>query len=160
MEFDDVFDMVLALIDDYHLGFDGNGMPCVTQPNNPHYEDNLTYLRMKMQVLINMVIVKAQIPDLTFDKDFECFNRDLSVLEASILTYGLLVTWLSPFINNREVLQTQLTSKEVTTFSNANRIQQGIQLYKLAKTEFYQLCIDYSTIQIAAQIKAQLEENK
>ena len=67
MEFDDVFDMVLALIDDYHLGFDGNGMPCVTQPNNPHYEDNLTYLRMKMQVLINMVIVKAQIPDLTFE---------------------------------------------------------------------------------------------
>ena len=67
--------------------------------------------------------------------------------------------WLSPFINNREVLQTQLTSKEVTTFSNANRIQQGIQLYKLAKTEFYQLVIDYNTLQIKAQIREQLEGN-
>ena len=67
--------------------------------------------------------------------------------------------WLSPFINNREVLQTQLTSKEVTTFSNANRIQQGIQLYKLAKTEFYQLLINYDSLKIKAQIKEQLGEN-
>ena len=67
--------------------------------------------------------------------------------------------WLSPFINNREVLQTQLTSKEVTTFSNANRIQQGIQLYKMAKTEFYQIVISYDSLQIKAQIKEQLEGN-
>ena len=64
--------------------------------------------------------------------------------------------WLSPFINNSEVLSTQLASKEVTQFSNANRIQQGIALYKLAKSEFYQLVIDYDSLQQKADILEEL----
>ena len=142
MEFEDVVDMMLTLLDDYQIA-----------------EITDEELQLEVGIKVNIVIAKAQLENLEFDKDFSEFNRELTVMEATILSYGLLMLWLSPFINNREVLQTQLTSKEVTTFSNANRIQQGIQLYKLAKTEFYQLVIDYNTLQIKAQIKEQLEEN-
>ncbi len=142
MEFEDVIDMMLTLLDDYQIA-----------------EITDEELQMEVGIKVNMVIAKAQIPDLSYDMDFGTFSRSVSVLEATILSYGLLMMWLSPFINNREVLQTQLTSKEVTSFSNANRIQQGIQLYKLAKTEFYQLVIDYNTLQVKTQIKEQLEGN-
>ena len=136
MGFEDVIDMMLTLLDDYQIA-----------------EITDEELQLEVGIKVNMVIARAQITD------FGELSRDLSVLEATILSYGLLMMWLSPFINNREVLQTQLTSKEVVTFSNANRIQQGIQLYKLAKTEFYQLVIDYNTLQVKAQIKEQLEGN-
>ena len=142
MKFEDVIDMMLTLLDDYQIA-------------------NITNEELKLEtsIKVNMVISRTSFEELTFDMETEEFSRDLTVLEATILSYGLLMMWLSPFINNREVLQTQLTSKEVTSFSNANRIQQGIQLYKLAKTEFYQLLINYDTLQIKAQIKEQLEEN-
>ena len=142
MKFEDVIDMMLTLLDDYQIA-------------------NITdeELKLETSIKVNMVISRTSFEELTFDMEMEEFSRDLTVLEATILSYGLLMMWLSPFINNREVLQTQLTSKEVTSFSNANRIQQGIQLYKLAKTEFYQLLINYDTLQIKAQIKEQLEEN-
>ena len=142
MKFEDVIDMMLTLLDDYQIA-------------------NITdeELKLETSIKVNMVISRTSFEELTFDMETEEFSRDLTVLEATILSYGLLMMWLSPFINNREVLQTQLTSKEVVTFSNANRIQQGIQLYKLAKTEFYQLLINYDTLQIKAQIKEQLEEN-
>ena len=142
MEFEDVIDMMLTLLDDYQIA-----------------EITDEELQLEVGIKVNMVIARAQIPDLSFDTDFGELSRELSVLEATILSYGLLMMWLSPFINNREVLQTQLTSKEVVTFSNANRIQQGIQLYKLAKTEFYQLVIDYNALQVKAQIREQLEGN-
>ena len=142
MGFEDVIDMMLTLLDDYQIA-----------------DISDEELQLEVGIKVNMIIARAQLPDLVFDTDFNEFNRDLSVLEASILSYGLLMMWLSPFINNREVLQTQLTSKEVTTFSNANRIQQGIQLYKMSKTEFYQLVISYDSLQIKAQIKEQLEGN-
>ena len=142
MKFEDVIDMMLTLLGDYQIA-------------------NITdeELKLETSIKVNMVISRTSFEELTFDMETEEFSRDLTVLEATILSYGLLMMWLSPFINNREVLQTQLTSKEVTSFSNANRIQQGIQLYKLAKTEFYQLLINYDTLQIKAQIKEQLEEN-
>ena len=142
MGFEDVIDMMLTLLDDYQIA-----------------EITDEELQLEVGIKVNMVIARAQIPDLSFDTDFGELSRELSVLEATILSYGLLMMWLSPFINNREVLQTQLTSKEVVTFSNANRIQQGIQLYKLAKTEFYQLVIDYNALQVKAQIREQLEGN-
>ena len=142
MKFEDVIDMMLVLINDYQVA-------------NISDEE----LLMEVSIKVNMLIPRTQFEDLTFDTELCVFNRDLTVLEATILSYGLLMMWLSPFINNREVLQTQLTSKEVTSFSNANRIQQGNQLQKLAKTEFYQLLIDYNTLQVKAQIKEQLEEN-
>lgn len=142
MGFAEVIDMMLTLLDDYQIAD-------ITDEE----------LELETSVKVNMVLPRTGFEDLTFNIDSWEFSRPLTGLEANIISYGLLMLWLSPFINNREVLQTQLTSKEVTTFSNANRIQQGIQLYKLAKTEFYQLLINYDSLKIKAQIKEQLEAN-
>ena len=139
MGFAEVIDMMLTLLDDYQI-------VDITDEE----------LELETSVKVNMVLPRTGFEDLTFNIDSWEFSRPLTGLEANIISYGLLMLWLSPFINNREVLQTQLTSKEVTTFSNANRIQQGIQLYKLAKTEFYQLLINYDSLKIKAQIKEQL----
>ena len=142
MGFAEVIDMMLTLLDDYQIAD-------ITDEE----------LELETSVKVNMVLPRTGFEDLTFNINSWEFSRPLTGLEANIISYGLLMLWLSPFINNREVLQTQLTSKEVTTFSNANRIQQGIQLYKLAKTEFYQLLINYDSLKIKAQIKEQLGEN-
>ena len=142
MGFAEVIDMMLTLLDDYQIAD-------ITDEE----------LELETSVKVNMVLPRTGFEDLTFNIDSWEFSRPLTGLEANIISYGLLMLWLSPFINNREVLQTQLTSKEVTTFSNANRIQQGIQLYKLAKTEFYQVLINYDSLKIKAQNKEQLEEN-
>ena len=141
MNFENVIDMMLSLMTDYNI-----------------VDVSDEQLMLEVGIKTNMVIARAQMSDLSFDVDFNEFNRDLSVMEATIIAYGLLMLWLSPYLNNSEVLSTQLSSKEVTQFSNANRIQQGIALYKLAKTEFYQLVIDYDSLQTKASILEELEE--
>ena len=141
MNFENVIDMMLSLMTDYNI-----------------VDVSDEQLMLEVGIKANMVIARAQMSDLLFDVDFNEFNRDLSVMEATIIAYGLLMLWLSPYLNNSEVLSTQLSSKEVTQFSNANRIQQGIALYKLAKTEFYQLVIDYDSLQTKASILEELEE--
>lgn len=139
MGFEDVINMMLSLITDY--GF--NGLSDVD-------------LVEDCKIRVNMVLVRAGIDHITFDIDSEEFDDELTVMEATIIAYGLIMMWLSPTINNSEVLSTQLSSKEVTQFSNANRIQQGIALYKLAKTEFYQLVIDYDAKQTRNSIMEEL----
>lgn len=141
MGFENVIDMMLTLMTDYNI---------VDMSD----ED----LILEVGVKVGMVIVRAQLSELTFDQSTNEFSRELTMMEATILAYGLLMMWLSPFLNNSEVLSTQLSSKEVTQFSNANRIQQGIALYKLAKAEFYQLVIDYDSLQTKASILEELEE--
>ena len=141
MNFENVIDMMLSLMTDYNI-----------------VDVSDEQLMLEVGIKTNMVIARAQMSDISFDVDFNEFNRDLSVMEATIIAYGLLMLWLSPYLNNSEVLSTQLSSKEVTQFSNANRIQQGIALYKLAKTEFYQLVIDYDSLQTKASILEELGE--
>ena len=141
MNFENVIDMMLSLMTDYNI-----------------IDVSDEQLILEVGIKTNIVIARAQMSDLSFDVDFNEFNRDLSVMEATIIAYGLLMLWLSPYLNNSEVLSTQLSSKEVTQFSNANRIQQGIALYKLAKTEFYQLVIDYDSLQTKASILEELGE--
>ena len=143
MGFGEVIDMILTLLDDYQIA---------------NIEDE--ELELEIAIKVNMILPRTDFEDLTFSVVDWSFSRPLTGLEVNIIAYGALMLWLSPFINNREVLQTQLTSKEVTAFSNSNRLQQGIQLLKLAKTEFYQLLGRYDTLIVKAQIKEQLERGK
>lgn len=141
MKFEDVIDMMLVLMEDYSIS-----------------EVSDEEMMLEAGIRMNMAISRAQFEDLTFDLETQTLSRDLTVMEATILSYGLLMLWLSPKANNSEVLATQLSSKEVTQFSNANRIQATISLYKLAKTEFYQMLIDYDSAKEKARIKELLEE--
>mgnify|MGYP005606498261 FL=1 len=57
--------------------------------------------------------------------------------------HGLIMQWLYPKVHNTEVLEAQLTNKEFTAFSNANRINAMIQLQRNAQEEFYYLVNNY-----------------
>lgn len=143
MKFEDVIDMMLILMDDYNIV-------------NTSEEDFI----LEVGIRTNVVIARTDFEDLTFDLETHSFNRDLNLTEATIIAYGLLMVWLSPKANNSEVLSTQLSSKEVTEFSNANRINSTISLYKLAKTEFYQLMSKYDSMKAKEEIKKFLEESE
>ena len=126
MKIKDVIEMMLSLLLDYDIA-------------NYTEED----LKLEVGVRINMVLIKARIFDLFYDSDLKELSRDITAFEATILAHGLLMQWLYPMVHNTEVLASQLTSKEFTAFSNANRINSMIQLQKNAQNEFYYLVNNY-----------------
>lgn len=126
MGFEDVLEMMLSMLNDYDI---------------TGYTDNDLYLEVGIRV--NIVLAKAMLDDIEFDAEFSEFSRDLTLYEANILAHGLLMQWLYPKVHNTEVLETQLTNKEFTAFSNANRINSMIQLQRNAQEEFYYLVSNY-----------------
>lgn len=126
MGFEDVLEMMLSMLNDYDI---------------TGYTDNDLYLEVGVRV--NIVLAKAMLDDIEFDAEFLEFSRDLTLYEANILAHGLLMQWLYPKVHNTEVLEAQLTNKEFTAFSNANRINSMIQLQRNAQEEFYYLVSNY-----------------
>lgn len=126
MGFEDVLEMMLSMLNDYDI---------------TGYTDNDLYLEVGVRV--NIVLAKAMLDDIEFDAEFSEFSRDLTLYEANILAHGLLMQWLYPKVHNTEVLEAQLTNKEFTAFSNANRINSMIQLQRNAQEEFYYLISNY-----------------
>jgi hypothetical protein len=126
MGFEDVLEMMLSMLNDYDI---------------TGYTDNDLYLEVGIRV--NIVLAKAMLDDIEFDAEFSEFSRDLTLYEANILAHGLLMQWLYPKVHNTEVLEAQLTNKEFTAFSNANRINSMIQLQRNAQEEFYYLVSNY-----------------
>jgi hypothetical protein len=126
MGFEDVLEMMLSMLNDYDI---------------TDYTDNDLYLEVGIRV--NIVLAKAMLDDIEFDAEFSEFSRDLTLYEANILAHGLLMQWLYPKVHNTEVLEAQLTNKEFTAFSNANRINSMIQLQRNAQEEFYYLVSNY-----------------
>ena len=70
MEFADIIDMMLALITDY-------GVADMSDEE----------LQADVAVRVNMVIVRAQIPNLAYEDG--ALTRSATVLEATIIAYGL-----------------------------------------------------------------------
>lgn len=126
MGFEDVLEMMLSMLNDYDI---------------TGYTDNDLYLEVGVRV--NIVLAKAMLDNIEFDAEFSEFSRDLTLYEANILAHGLLMQWLYPKVHNTEVLEAQLTNKEFTAFSNANRINSMIQLQRNAQEEFYYLVSNY-----------------
>ena len=126
MGFENVLEMMLSMLNDYDI---------------TGYTDKDLYLEVGVRV--NIVLAKAMLDDIEFDAEFSEFNRDLTLYEANILAHGLLMQWLYPKVHNTEVLEAQLTNKEFTAFSNANRINSMIQLQRNAQEEFYYLVSNY-----------------
>ena len=126
MGFEDVLEMMLSMLNDYDI---------------TGYTDNDLYLEVGIRV--NIVLAKAMLDDIEFDAEFSEFSRDLTLYEANILAHGLIMQWLYPKVHNTEVLEAQLTNKEFTAFSNANRINAMIQLQRNAQEEFYYLVSNY-----------------
>jgi hypothetical protein len=126
MGFENVLEMMLSMLNDYDI--------------TGYTEEDLC---LEVGIRVNIVLAKAMIEDLLFDSEFLEFSRDLTLYEANILAHGLIMQWLYPKVHNTEVLEAQLTNKEFTAFSNANRINAMIQLQRNAQEEFYYLVNNY-----------------
>lgn len=147
MGFEDVIDMVLSMITDYDM---------------VEWTDDDIYTEFASKV--NIVIAKAGFEEFSFDTDMNSFvdldglDYELSILEANIIAHGLVMQWIYPKVHNTEILEYQLTNKEFTAFSNANRINSMIQLQKNAQAEFYYLVNNYDFLKQKAEWKEERDK--
>ena len=91
-----------------------------------------------------MVLARTRvIKKVQFDKETQEFTRELNDTEALILAHGMMIYWLSPKIYNYEFLETQLASKDVTTFSNSGLLSEMRALKNDSEIEYNNLVTDY-----------------
>lgn len=90
-------------------------------------------LKMLLKTSISKFISRN---DLIADYDMGCFNRELEDLEVEILAYGMVVSWLTPKINNIELLKQSLSSKDFNFYSQANHLRELRELKSDAEKEF------------------------
>ncbi len=101
-------------------------------------------LELELSIKLKMVVSKARvIKDLVYDPTLGELSRDISDMEATILAHGLAVEWLSPKVYNWELLETQVSSKDFTIYSNSNRMSEMRNLRNDCKIEFHNLISDY-----------------
>lgn len=74
--------------------------------------------------------------DIICNYDMESFNRVLDDLEIEIISFGMVDEWLSPKINNIELLKQSLSSKDFTLYSQANHLKELLELKSKAESDF------------------------
>ena len=125
--FEDVIDLFLNLITDVKY---------LTYTEEELYQE----LGMKVKI----VVAKARvIKNLRYDVNKEDFNRKLTDSEAVLLSHGLVVEWISPKVNNFELFETQMSSKDFQQFSNANRLSEMRALRDDNESRFEYLLSQY-----------------
>ena len=94
-------------------------------------------LNIELKMLLKTAILKfISKKNLVADYDMECFNRELEDLEVEILACGMVVSWLTPKINNIELLKQSLSSKDFTFYSQANHLKEIRDLKADAEKDF------------------------
>lgn len=64
------------------------------------------------------------------------FNRTLTDLEQQIISLGMVSAWITPKVNSIELMKPVLTSKEYTTYSQANQLDKLMLCKDNAENEF------------------------
>lgn len=119
--FQDVFDSFLASITSYEF-----------------LELNEEELTMELTMLMRKSLAKfITKKNIKADYDMEEFNRELTDIEIEIIVYGMIVEWLSPRINNIELLKPSLSSKDYQIFSQANMLKELREMKLNAEKSFH-----------------------
>ena len=125
--FEDVIDMFLNLLSEAK-----------------YIEYDIDELKLELGIKVRMVLARTRvIKKVQFDKETQEFTRELNDTEALILAHGMMTYWLSPKIYNYELLETQLASKDVTTFSNSGLLSEMRALKNDSEIEYNNLVTDY-----------------
>lgn len=75
--------------------------------------------------------------DISADNILNEFNRDLTDLEMNIISYNMVVHYLSPKINNIELLKQSLSSKDYQIYSQANHLKELMSLRNNGIEQFH-----------------------
>ena len=125
--FEDVIDMFLNLLSEAK-----------------YIEYDIDELKLELGIKVRMVLARTRvIKKVQFDKETQEFTRELNDTEALILAHGMMIYWLSPKIYNYAFLETQLASKDVTTFSNSGLLSEMRALKNDSEIEYNNLVTDY-----------------
>ena len=68
-----------------------------------------------------------------YNEELKEFNIDLSRKEQNILSLGMRVHWIEPYIYNSDALRNAMSTKDFTFFSPANLLEKMTDLYKLSQ---------------------------
>lgn len=86
-------------------------------------------LEVELQQLLRMALAEClSFKDVSADFILNEFNKDLTDLEINIISYNMIVHYLSPKINNIELLKQSLSSKDYQFYSQANHLRELMNL--------------------------------
>lgn len=84
----------------------------------------------------------------TADDEARCFNVDVDDGDldeiVDIVSDGMVVQWLKPFINKQEILQNYINTRDFTTYSMAELILRVGNAYAKAQKDYRQAIREYS----------------
>lgn len=105
--FEEVFEYFLSKIREYDY-------------MNLSQEELMSELTQKLK----SAFAKAEFKNVELDLLTDEFTRALSTLEIEALSYWLVYEWINPRVNNVELFQYRLTSKDYERFSEANQLKE------------------------------------
>jgi len=91
--------------------------------------------------------------DLTRDDAIESFLYTLDNNVQATLAYGMARAWLSPYLYNQDLMESNLSTKEYTAYSDANRITTMRMLYKESEKQMSALATKISIKKIAGRLR-------
>lgn len=78
-------------------------------------------------------------------REFEVEIPDRILLEIiNIVTEGMLVQWMKPYMYNQELLQNVLNTRDYTTYSPSELLYRVTEAYKEAQQNFTRMIREYS----------------
>ena len=80
-------------------------------------EEMAIYIKTAMAKFINKNDIEANYEARTF-------SRTLTDLEQEIISLGMVLAWITPKVNSIELMKPMLSSKDYTTFSQANHLKE------------------------------------
>lgn len=75
--------------------------------------------------------------------DIDIAAEDLDEL-VDIISEGMVVQWLKPFLNRQELLENVLNTRDFTTYSPANLLLRVSEAHEQAKRRYTQMIREYS----------------
>lgn len=92
-----------------------------------------------MDVRLRSALAKfgAKKREIEADYILQEFNRELEDLEIETVAYWLVYEWITPKINNVEMFEHRLNTKEFQGFSEANHLKEMQQIRKDAEAEAF-----------------------
>jgi hypothetical protein len=99
----------------------------------PEEEEMLMDIRLKSA----LAKFKAKKRNIQADYTLKIFNRELEDLETETIACWLLYEWITPKINNVEMFEHRLNTREFQGFSEANHLKEMQQIRKDAEGEAF-----------------------
>lgn len=80
-----------------------------------------------------------------YEREFAVDIKDEDIDElVDIISEGMVVQWLKPYVYKQELLENALTTRDFTVFSPANLLERVGNAYEKAQRDYTQMIREYS----------------